>query len=143
MSKYYDSLETRSADERQQTQFESIRAQIEHVKNNTAAYAESLKDIDYLMDRVKDIVAERERLFNQLKELEWLKPFPSEANFILCSVPNGKASDLQQRLQDKGILVRYFNKPFLKDCIRISVGRPEHTDALIKALRELGGEMNV
>ena len=107
------------------------------------AARESLKDIDYLMDRVKDIVTERERLFNQLKELEWLEPFPSEANFILCSVPNGKASELQQRLQDKGILVRYFNKPFLKDCIRISVGRPEHTDALIKALRELGGEMNV
>ncbi len=46
MSEYYDSLETRSADERSQAQFESIRAQIEHVKTNTAAYAESLGDID-------------------------------------------------------------------------------------------------
>lgn len=46
MSEFYDSLETRSADERNAAQFESIRAQIEHVKNNTSAYAESLKDID-------------------------------------------------------------------------------------------------
>ncbi len=46
MSEHYDSLETRSADERAQAQFEAIRAQIEHVKNNTAAYAESLRDID-------------------------------------------------------------------------------------------------
>ncbi len=46
MSEYYDSLETRSADERSQAQFESIHAQIEHVKTNTAAYAESLGDID-------------------------------------------------------------------------------------------------
>jgi phenylacetate-CoA ligase len=46
MSEYYDSLETRSADERAQARFESIRAQIEHVKTNTAAYAESLADID-------------------------------------------------------------------------------------------------
>lgn len=46
MSEFYDSLETRSADERALQQFESIRAQIGHVKNDTAAYAESLRDID-------------------------------------------------------------------------------------------------
>ncbi len=97
----------------------------------------SLKDIDYLMDRVKAIIAERDRLFNELKKLKWLKPFPSQANFILCSVVNGKASELRQRLQDKGILVRYFDKPLLSDFIRISVGKPEHTDALIKTLREI------
>ena len=46
MSEFYDSLETRSADERAQAQFEAIRAQIAHVQGNTLAYAESLKDID-------------------------------------------------------------------------------------------------
>ena len=46
MSEYFDSLETRGADERQVAQFEAIRAQIEHVKANTAAYTESLKDVD-------------------------------------------------------------------------------------------------
>jgi phenylacetate-CoA ligase len=46
MSEFYDSLETRSADERAQAQFESIRAQIEHVQNDTVAYSESLKDVD-------------------------------------------------------------------------------------------------
>ena len=45
MSEYYDSLETRSADERAQAQFEAIRRQIEHVKANTAAYAASLRDV--------------------------------------------------------------------------------------------------
>jgi len=99
---------------------------------------ESLKDIDYLQSRVKAIIAERERLFGELQKLQWLKPFPSQANFILCSVTNGKASQLQQKLQNKGILVRYFDKPLLQDCIRISVGKPEHTDALIKVLREIG-----
>jgi histidinol-phosphate aminotransferase len=54
-------------------------------------------------------------------------------------VLSGKASELQQKLQNKGILVRYFDKPLLRDCIRISVGKPEHTVALIKALREIGG----
>jgi len=106
------------------------------------AVRESLKDIDYLLGRVKAIVAERERLFEQLKKLKWLKPFPSRANFIFCTVLNGKAGEIQQKLQNKGILVRYFDKPLLRNAIRIGVGKPEHTDALIKALHEVGGEIS-
>jgi histidinol-phosphate/aromatic aminotransferase/cobyric acid decarboxylase-like protein len=33
--------------------------------------------------------------------------------------------------------VRYFDKPGLRDCIRISVGKPEHTEALIAALKRV------
>ncbi|MBA7709953.1 Histidinol-phosphate aminotransferase [subsurface metagenome] len=106
------------------------------------AVQESLKDIDYLIGNVKVIINERERLFTELKKLKFLKPFPSQTNFILCSVVNGRASQIQQELQRKGILVRYFDKPLLRDCIRISVGKPEHTDILIKTLKELGGEVN-
>ena len=107
-----------------------------------AAVRESLADIDYLLDRVKAIVAERERLFGKLNKLKWLKPFPSQANFIFCNVLNGKASEIQQGLQNRGILVRYFDQPLLRNSIRISVGKPEHTDALIEALQELGGEID-
>jgi len=46
MSEFYDSLETRSQDERRSAQFESIRTQIKHVQNNTVAYAESLQEFD-------------------------------------------------------------------------------------------------
>ncbi len=106
------------------------------------AVQETLKDVDYLMDRVKAIIAERERLFDELKKLKWLEPFPSQANFIFCSLLKGKASELQQKLQRKGILVRYFDQPLLQNSIRISVGKPEHTDALIRVLQELEEEMN-
>ncbi|MFC1915359.1 histidinol-phosphate transaminase [Chloroflexota bacterium] len=106
------------------------------------AVQETLKDVDYLMDKVKAIISERERLFKELKKLKWLKPFPSQGNFIFCSVLNGKARELQQKLQQKGILVRYFDQPRLQSSIRISVGKPEHTDTLIKILRQLEEEMN-
>jgi phenylacetate-CoA ligase len=46
MSEFYDSLETRSTDERSQAQLETIREQIRHVQNNTEAYSESLKGIN-------------------------------------------------------------------------------------------------
>lgn len=102
------------------------------------AVQESLKDIDYLMGRVEAIVAERVRLFEQLKQIEWLAPFPSQANFILCQALNGDARVIRQQLQKKGILVRYFDQPRLRHFIRISVGKPEHTDVLIKTLKEMG-----
>ncbi|MGD9394443.1 MAG: histidinol-phosphate aminotransferase, partial [Dehalococcoidia bacterium] len=61
-------------------------------------------------------------------------------NFIFCHVLNGKASQIQKELEDRGILVRYFDIPLLQNSLRISVGKPEHTDKLLKALKEIGGD---
>jgi len=102
-----------------------------------AAVLASLADIEYLRANVTKIVMERKRLFGKLKELNWLRPYPSQGNFILCSLPEGKAKKIWQQLRKKGIFVRYFDTPRLKDCLRISVGRPEDTDALVKALKEV------
>jgi histidinol-phosphate aminotransferase len=107
---------------------------------NTAAHVaalESLKDIDYLRGTIRAIVRERERLLTKLSELGWLKVYPSRANFVLSRVLNGEAKTIYQGLQRKGIFIRYFDTPELKDCLRISVGKPEHTDALIAALKEI------
>jgi len=97
----------------------------------------SLADIEYLRANVARIVTERERLFCKLKELNWIKPHPSSGNFILCSLPEGKAKETWQQLRKKGIFVRYFDNSRLKDCLRISVGKPEDTNALVKALEEV------
>ena len=107
------------------------------------AVRESLADKDYLMDRVRTVIKERERLFAILQGFDWLKPYPSKANFILCAVLKGKASQIQMELENRGILVRYFDTPQLKDSLRISVGKPEDTDVLIKVLKEIGGHDNV
>ena len=89
------------------------------------------------MSNGQAIIFGRAIRFDELKRIKWLKPFPSQANFILCSVLQGEARELRQILQCKGILVRYFEEPLLQNFIRISVGKPEHTDALIKALKEI------
>jgi histidinol-phosphate aminotransferase len=103
------------------------------------AVAESLKDKDYLLASVQKLVNERQRLSEQLQKISWLTVYPSQSNFIFCRVRNIDAQNLHKKLQVKGILVRYFDQPRIKDCIRFSVGKPEHTDALIKTLREIGG----
>jgi len=104
----------------------------------TVAVRESLADIEYLMGNVTAIIAERERLFHELKNFKFLKPFPSQANFIFCHVLERKVTELCQALRSKGILVCSFNMSLLENSIRITVGKPEHTDALIKALEEIG-----
>lgn len=55
VSEHYDSLETRSPEEREQAQFEALRNQVDYVKQNTTAYTELLKDID--VDDIIDTTA--------------------------------------------------------------------------------------
>jgi histidinol-phosphate aminotransferase len=100
----------------------------------------SLAEVDILMKRVEKLREERKRLFAKLSELDFLFPFPSEANFILCQVRGYGAEEVQRYLAQEGILVRYFDTPKLKHYLRISVGLPEHTDALLLALKDLPGQ---
>ncbi len=97
----------------------------------------SLEDIDYLRGNVQRIIEERQRLYRALQGVEFLRPYPSRSNFILCRILEGEARALKLALEQKGILVRYFSKPGLTDCIRVSVGTPEQTDTLIAALNEV------
>jgi histidinol-phosphate aminotransferase len=98
----------------------------------------SLNHIDELSKVVELLKNERERLFQSLQEISYLRPYPTKSNFILCCVIERDAAELKSRLaQEHGIFIRYFNKPGLSDHIRISVGRPQDTDALIEALKSL------
>lgn len=57
---------------------------------------------------------------------------------MLCRVSGLSAAALKQRLAaDYGILIRYFDKPGLRDHVRLSVGTPQQTDRLLAALREI------
>jgi histidinol-phosphate aminotransferase len=84
------------------------------------------------------MVEERERMLGKLRQLDFLKPIPSHANFILCEVTRGNAKYLQDELEKQGILIRYYNTPLLQNYIRISAGKPEQTDKIINALRKIG-----
>ncbi|MEZ4590919.1 MAG: histidinol-phosphate transaminase [Chloroflexota bacterium] len=108
-----------------------------NVAASLAALA-SLEDQPWLQEKVQLLVAERERLFTKLGTISYLNPFPSRSNFILCRVVGRDAYQLKLDLEQAGILVRYFNKPGLDNCIRISAGRPEETERLIAELHRLG-----
>ncbi len=103
-----------------------------------AAALAALDDHVVLTERAERICRERERLADALAEIPFLEPYPSRANFILCRVIGRDAAELKRYLaEEHGILIRYFDKPGLTDHVRITVGKPEHTEKLLSALHTL------
>ncbi|WMV23279.1 hypothetical protein MTR67_016677 [Solanum verrucosum] len=96
----------------------------------------ALKNPTYLENVKVALVQERERLFNLLKEVPFLDPYPSYSNFILCKVTSGMdAKKLKEDLATMGVMIRHYNSKELKGYVRVSVGKPEHTEALMKCLK--------
>ncbi|MCK9357817.1 MAG: histidinol-phosphate transaminase [Dehalococcoidia bacterium] len=117
-----------------------------NVAGEAAAIA-SLKDVDYLKANVGKLRKERERLFAALSAIPWLDVYPSQANFLLCRVKENRAGGrvataktVRDGLRRRGILVRFYESAALRDCLRISVGLPEDTDALLAGMEEVWNE---
>jgi histidinol-phosphate aminotransferase len=88
---------------------------------------------------VRRIVAERERLYGELRRVPGLSPVASRANFMVVRTtvePKRVFSELLAR----DILVRDVSGyPLLADYFRVSVGTPRENDSLIAGLREIFG----
>ena len=103
----------------------------------------SLKDLQKLKQKVRTLRLERGRLYRQLRKLNLLQPYTSAANFLLCHVTRGDAHKIQRHLQEGGVLVKALSDKWLPNYLRISVGTPEDTNALIASLKELAGREEV
>ncbi len=97
----------------------------------------ALRDRERLRANLQALLSERERMVALLREQGELKPYPSDANFILCEARGGNAKALHAQLAGEGVFVRYFPKPRIDTCLRISVGRPQDTDRLLAAVSRL------
>ena len=103
------------------------------------AAIETLKQREYALDKVSRVVEERERLFDMLSRQSYLEPIPSQGNFILARVCDEevKMERVRAAVEAHGILLRYFNHPYLRNYLRVTVGLPEHTAILARALDEV------
>jgi histidinol-phosphate aminotransferase len=103
------------------------------------AAIETLKYLDYTLDKVQLIKDERARLFTLLSGFPYLEPIPSQGNFILSRVceEDVKMERIRTTVEAHGILLRYFHHPYLSNFMRVTVGLPEHTDLLQHALSKI------
>ena len=65
--------------------------------------------------------------------------YDSKANFLLASHDAVPAEKLLLGLRERGILVRWWNKPRISNCLRISIGTDEEMEKLCRTLEELLG----
>jgi len=101
-----------------------------------ASAAFALRHKEVLDEQTRRIRQERSRLFAALSGLQGVRPYPSEANFILLRLQSGRAGELFQALKAGGVLVKRLDgaHPLLADCLRVTVGMPEENDAFIRVL---------
>ena len=99
---------------------------------------------DKIMElHVRPMVRERQRMVLALQRFDWLVAYPSSANFVLFKVlAPYKADEVVRELRMRGVLVRYYAKGSISSCIRISAGRPQDTDALVRAMTEVSDVLN-
>ncbi len=97
----------------------------------------ALRFADEMNDRVRLIVAERERISAAMRTMA-IDVTPSGANFVLFR-PTGMAGrDVWQALVDRSVLVRDCSGwPRLAECLRVTVGTPEENDVFLAALDEI------
>jgi histidinol-phosphate aminotransferase len=99
----------------------------------------ALRHRTVLDEQTAAIRAERTRLFVTLAGLDGLRPYPSDANFILVRTRPGRAEGIFQGLLDHGVLIKKLDgtHPLLADCLRITVGTPAENTALLEALQRV------
>jgi histidinol-phosphate aminotransferase len=97
---------------------------------------EAIRDRAYFEQCVGNIVATRERAKERLSQLGFGFP-DSKANFIFARHESVEGKEIFQRLKEKKIYVRYFDKPRIDQYLRITIGTDEQMERLYEALSEI------
>jgi histidinol-phosphate aminotransferase len=101
-----------------------------------AAATAAISDQAYYKEKWEHVRLERQRLSAELTQMGWTV-LPSQANFILAAVPDGRGKEAYLGLKRQGILVRYFDLPGLTDKLRITVGLSHQNNALLAGIKAL------
>ena len=101
-----------------------------------AGGAAAMRDRAYFEATAAKVQATRERTAARLRELGF-RVYPSAANFLFISHPDRAARALLAGLREKGILVRWFDRPRIDNCLQVSIGTDGEMEAFCTALQEL------
>ena len=101
-----------------------------------AAGIGALCDEEYFEKNCLKIAENREQTVRELQKLGfWMTD--SKSNFIFAKSDKIGGKDLYLSLKEKGVLIRHFETPLLKDYNRITVGSKEQMEGFIKTVWEI------
>lgn len=101
-----------------------------------AAGVAALDDAAYYRENCEKIVAAREWTAAKLAALGFAV-IPSTANFLFARHPAIGGRELYLTLKERGILIRHFDKPRIRDYNRITVGTKEQMRTLVASIETI------
>ena len=125
---------------------EGIISDLERIKYSTNPYSvnrmtlaagiASLKRDDYNAGNCRLVMATREASVKRLEALGF-EVLPSQANFVFARKPGTDGGWLYRELKARGVLVRHFDAPRIRDYLRITIGTDAEMDTLMLKLEEI------
>jgi histidinol-phosphate aminotransferase len=99
-----------------------------------ALAAKIARDEATVRRRIAEYRSERERVYQAMRKVDGIEPYPSEASFILFKV-GGDTAAAAARFLDQGVALRDMAPwPGCEGCLRVSIGTPEENDRFLAAL---------
>jgi histidinol-phosphate aminotransferase len=102
------------------------------------AGAAALRDPRWMEANVRRIRRTRDALIRRLVEMGFEVP-PSQANFVMARMPGKDLGPLHEGLRRRGVLVRHFGTPDLRDALRITIGTDDEIAVFLRVLGQLCG----
>ena len=105
-----------------------------------AAGVGTLLDEDYVQANCRAIMEVREWTAAQLKAIGFTLT-ESKANFLFAAHPKADGKEIYLRLKEKGVLIRHFDTPRLRQYNRITVGNQAQMEIFMEKLKEVLEEL--
>ena len=119
------------------------------VKYSINSYTMNQTSLAYGVEAVKDDVYFKEITGKIIKTRQWSKEaleksgftcLDSSSNFLFATHSTVPAKVIFEKLKERDIFVRYFNKPRIDNYLRITIGTDEEMQKFVEAVREIVGE---
>lgn len=119
------------------------------VKYSINSYTMNQTSLAYGVEAVKDDVYFKEITGKIIKTRQWSKEaleksgftcLDSSSNFLFATHSTVPAKEIFEKLKERDIFVRYFNKPRIDNYLRITIGTDEEMQKFVEAVREIVGE---
>ena len=109
---------------------------VNSVTQQTIALA--LANWKFFKEKIDLVIDERNWLMNNLKKIDGINPYHSDANFILFKVTKDKinSTTLTERLEKRKVLVKdRGHLQLLENCIRVTIGTRKMNQVFLSALK--------
>lgn len=99
-------------------------------------YAKYSRDYEKALNKIKEV---RKALYDQLSTISYLRPIPSQANYIMCEVMGISSRDIADKLIGDNLLIKTLDNKINngRSYIRLAVRDEEDNAKLIAALKKL------